>query len=127
MKLFLLCLGISEPLNNNVQRQVNSVDHADGAWGRMFHYFQFRQQEFYDHYHKRSNVESTFSAIKRKFGDHVRSRSPVAMVNEVLAKILSHNIVVNIHEQAELGIESVFWPEKSSVQNDVLPLVQGAR
>jgi transposase len=27
--------------------------------------------DFLDHYHKRSNVESTFSACKRKFGDSV--------------------------------------------------------
>ena len=33
-------------------------------------------------YHKRSNVESTFSMIKAKFRDHVRSKTPVAMVNE---------------------------------------------
>lgn len=29
-------------------------------------------------YQKRSNVESMFSAIKRKFGDSVRSRTPTA-------------------------------------------------
>ena len=39
----------------------------------MFHYFQFRRDEFLAHYHKRSNVESTFSMIKAKFGDHLRS------------------------------------------------------
>jgi transposase len=93
-----------------IQFKSNSIE-SDGVWGKMFHYFQFRQQEFLDHYHQRSNVESTFSMIKRKFGDNVRSRSDAAMVNEVLAKVLCHNVVVNIHEQAELGIESVFWPE----------------
>jgi hypothetical protein len=36
-------------------------------------------------YHKRSNVESTFSAVKRKFGDSVMSRSDAGMVNEVPA------------------------------------------
>ena len=85
-------------------------------------YFQFRQAEFLNHYHKRSNVESTFSAIKRVLGDSVRSRTDVAMANEILAKILPHNLRVNIQEQHELGIESVFWPEKPSVQSDVLPL-----
>src|SRR5687768_17700612 len=57
-----------------------------GLFERMFHYFQFRKEEFLGHYHKRSNVESTFSMIKRKFGDSVRSRNDVAMVNEVLCK-----------------------------------------
>jgi hypothetical protein len=38
----------------------------------MFHLFQFRRDEFLAHYHKRSNVETTFSMIKAKFRDHVR-------------------------------------------------------
>jgi len=64
------------------------------------------------HYHKRSNVESTFSAIKRKFGDSIRSRTENAMVNEALCKILCHNICCLIQEQCELGIEPVFWKEE---------------
>jgi hypothetical protein len=44
------------------------------------------------HYHKRSNVESTFSMIEAKFCDHARSKTDVAMVNEVLCKIVCHNI-----------------------------------
>jgi transposase len=47
---------------------------AGGLWEKMFHYFGFNRQEFLQHYHKRSNVESTFSMIKAKFRDHVRSR-----------------------------------------------------
>ncbi len=65
------------------------------------------------HYHKRSNVESTFSAVKRKFGDSVRSKTDTAMVNEVLCKFLAHNLCCLIHEQHELGIEPVFWGESN--------------
>ena len=54
-------------------------------------------------YHKRSNVESTFSMMKRKFGDSLRSRTDVAMINETLCKVLCHNLVVLIHEMYELG------------------------
>ena len=81
-----------------------------GTWQKMFHYFQFRRDEFMKHYHKRSNVESAFSMMKRKFGDSLRSKSDTAMVNETLCKILCHNLVVLIHEMAELGIDPVFWP-----------------
>jgi hypothetical protein len=42
-------------------------------------------------YHKRSNVEATFSMIKRVFGDSVRSKTETARQNEVLLKILCHN------------------------------------
>ena len=59
--------------------------------------------------HKRSNVESTFSMIKAKFRDHVRSKTDVAMVNEVLCKIVCHNICCLIQESHELGIDAAFW------------------
>jgi transposase len=81
-----------------------------GKWAEMYHYFNFRKQEFLKHYHLRSNVESTFSMMKRKFGDSLRSKTDVAMVNETLCKILCHNLVVLIHEMCELGINPVFWP-----------------
>jgi len=51
-----------------------------------------REAFFYKHYHKRSNVESTFSMIKKKFGSSVRAKTSVAQVNEVLCKVLCHNI-----------------------------------
>lgn len=78
------------------------------AWTDMYYYFMFKRDEFLSHYHKRSNVESTFSMMKRKFGDSLRSKSDVAMVNEALCKVLSHNIVVLIHEMFELGIDPIF-------------------
>jgi transposase len=82
---------------------------AGGLWEKMFHYFAFNRQEFLQHYHKRSNVESTFSMIKAKFCDHVRSKTDVAMTNEVLCKILCHNICCVIQAMYELGIEPTFW------------------
>lgn len=87
----------------------NATGGAGGMFEQMFHYYQFRKEEFLAHYHKRSNVESTFSMIKRKFGDHVRSKCDTAMVNEVLGKILCHNICCVIASQCELGVEPVFW------------------
>ena len=80
-----------------------------GMWTKMFHYFSYQREEFLQHYHKRSNVESTFSMIKAKFRDHIRSKSDVAMMNEVLCKILCHNLCVLIQEIHELGIEPTFW------------------
>lgn len=80
-----------------------------GLWEKMYHYFMLNREEYLTHYHKRSNVESTFSAVKRKFGDSVRSKADAAMVNEVLCKFLCHNVVTLIHEQEELGITPEFW------------------
>jgi transposase len=102
----------------------NSVD-GEGIWGKMFHYFQFRREEFLQHYHKRSNVESVFSAAKRKFGDAVRSKSNTAMVNEVYCKLLAHNLCAVIQEQCELGIEPVFWADAPKTESCVvLPMVR---
>lgn len=74
-------------------------------WRKMFHYFQLNQEDFLMHYHARSNVESTFNMIKSKFSDLVRSKDDIAQENELLLKILCHNIVVLIHESFELGID----------------------
>jgi transposase len=89
---------------------------AEGLWQRMYHYWQFNRADFLAHYHKRSNVESTFSMIKAKFGDHVRSRTPAAMVNEVLCKIVCHNICCLIQESHELGIDTAFWAGSRNAQ-----------
>jgi transposase len=93
---------------------------AEGLWQRMFHFYQFHRAEFLQHYHKRSNVESVFSMIKAKFGDHVRSKTDVAMMNECLCKILCHNLCVVIQETHELGISGTFWAETSPAQKPAL-------
>jgi transposase len=87
----------------------NSTGKEGGLFEKMLHYFKFRREDFLHHYHKRSNVESTFAMMKAKFGDSIRSKTDVAMRNESLAKILCHNVVCLIHEMYELGIEPTFW------------------
>ncbi len=81
---------------------------AGGTFEQMYHYFMFKRDAYLAHYHKRSNVESAFSMMKRKFGDSVRSKGYTAGVNETLCKILCHNLVVLIHEMYELGIDPTF-------------------
>ncbi len=44
------------------------------AWRKAYPYFQLNQEEFYQHYHKRSNVESTNNMVKAKFGDKVKAK-----------------------------------------------------
>ena len=80
----------------------------DGLWQRMWHYYSFNRDEFNAHYNKRSNAETTIAMIKTKLGGSVKSKSPTGQVNEVLCKILCHNICVLIQSFYELGIESTF-------------------
>jgi len=68
----------------------------------------YNREEFLAHYHKRSNVETAFSMIKGKFGDAVRNKSDIGQLNEVLCKVLCHNLYVIIQAIHELGIEPMF-------------------
>ena len=46
--------------------------------------------------------------IKTKFGDKLKSKKWTAQKNELLCKLIAHNIVVVIHEMYELGINHDF-------------------
>ena len=96
--------------------KANANPKHTGMYERMFHLYSFKRDEFLSHYHKRSNVETTFSMIKAKFGDHVRSKTDTAMVNEALAKVLCHNICCVIQSMYELGINPVFWGTGEAVE-----------
>lgn len=67
----------------------------------MFLQFQLERETFLSRYHKRSNVETTFSMIKAQFRDHLRNKTPTAMIIEVLCKIICHNICVVAQEAKE--------------------------
>jgi len=86
------------------------------VWNRIYHYYCLHQEEYMEHYHKRSNVESTFSMIKRKFGESLRSKSKTGQINEALCKILCHNLCVLIQSMYELGIELTFCDNSLSSQ-----------
>ena len=58
--------------------------------------------------------KSSYSAVKRKFGNSVTSKTDAAMVNEVLSKPLAHNFCCLNHEQEELGIVPVFLKDEAA-------------
>ena len=84
---------------------------ASTLWHKLWHYYHFNREEFLAHYHLRSNVESTFSMIKAKFGERLRSKTEIAQTNEVLLKVLCHNICCLIRSMSELGLEPTFWAD----------------
>ena len=79
---------------------------GSALWKQAYHYFQFHHDEFEEHYHKRSNVEATLAAIKKKFGETIKFRNRIAQENEMLCKIIGYNITVLIHEMIALGDSS---------------------
>ena len=88
----------------------NTTGHGSPMWRRLHAQFVLQEEYFKTHYHKRSNVETTFSMVKGKFGDSVKAKSDTGQVNEVLLKFLCHNICVLIQEMHELGIVAAFGP-----------------
>jgi len=92
---------------------------GSAIWKKMFHYFQLNRDEFMEHYHKRSNIEATNAAIKRKFGETLKSKNPTAQVNELQAKIVAYNLTVVIHEMYENGINPDFLHLRQTKENFV--------
>jgi transposase len=81
------------------------VPNEFSPWAKMYHQFAYHRDDFLAHYHRRSNVETVFSMMKAKFGDGLRSKTDVAMFNEVLCKVLAHNLCVTIQAIHELGLD----------------------
>ena len=82
----------------------------------MYHYYMYNHDWFMQQYHKRSNVESTFSMIKAKFGDALRSKTKTAQTNEALCKILAHNLCCLIQSMFELNSKPDFWASELPLQ-----------
>jgi len=87
-------------------------ERGGSVWKQMYHYYRLNQEWFMEHYHKRSNVESTFSMIKAKFGERIRSQTETAQINEVLCKVLCHNLCCLIQSIYELGIDVDFGTDR---------------
>ena len=96
------------PFKSNSLPVPRDGKNPDALWEKAYHFYQLHRAAFLDFYHKRSNVETTFSMVKAKFGGAVRSKTTEAQVNEVLVKILCHNVVVLIQSMFELGIMPAF-------------------
>ena len=86
---------------------------GDQLWRNMYYFYQMRRDEFMNFYHKRSNVETTFSMIKAKFGERLKSKTEKAQINELLCKVLCHNICCIVQSIYELGIETDFYRENA--------------
>jgi len=117
-KAYLSADNLQTVLDHNAMPFIPFKSNSDPAkrskntvWRRMYAYYTYNQNYFMSCYHKRSNVESTFSMIKAKFGDALRSKTETAQINEALCKILAHNICCLIQSIYELGIQPTFWEE----------------
>lgn len=93
----------------------NPRSHVHGTsslWKKMYYYFMYKHDEFKKHYNQRSNIETCWHMLKTKFRDNLKSKGKTAQINELLLKILCHNICVVIQEVNELGVKGDFVHEK---------------
>lgn len=84
------------PFKKNTSGNVSQRDRS--YFKSAFRFFKEHREEYLEHYHKRSNIESAFSMIKRKFGNNVKCKKVTSQDNEILAKVLAHNICVLVQE-----------------------------
>jgi transposase len=117
-------LGIVDRLGGEayIPFKENAAGRAKGspAWKKMYHKFQMETEEFREHYHKRSNVETVFHMLKTKFGDSVNAKKECSQFNEVLLKILCHNVVVVIHELRESNIDPGFLADDLDTASELI-------
>lgn len=101
----------------------NTTGGVGGLYEKMFHLFCANRDDYLKHYHRRSNVESVYSAVKRKFGENVRSKTDTAMRNEVYAKLIAQNVTCLISAMYELGLTPPTWRDDEPAAN-VIPFVR---
>ncbi len=74
------------------KRNSKSGEEKPGIWNYMFNYFQNNRKKFDEFYHRRSNVESTFSMMKYPISPYIKSKNFQSRKNEVLLKCIVHNL-----------------------------------
>jgi transposase len=100
----------------------NAIERKDSEiWNKLLRFYQFNQTEFHEKYKYRSNVETAFSAIKLKFDENLRCLSETGQINELLAKIVCHNLSVLVRSTYELGIELESWQDSIQKRENQLP------
>ena len=86
------------PFKKNTTASSNSKSEYRSYFKQAYRFFKDHKEEYLNNYHKRSNIESAFSMIKRKFGNNVKCKKETSQDNEILAKVLAHNICVLVQE-----------------------------
>jgi transposase len=103
------------------KKNANNKAAGSATWKAMHRYFFEHKEDFMQHYHLRSNVESVFSMMKRKQGINLRSKNDTAQYNELLCKALVHNICVLIHEMYENDVQIDFSMAENELMCKILP------
>jgi transposase len=99
--------------------KIGTTGEGPALWRKMWALYMFKNDVFRRQYHARSNVETVFSMVKRKFGAAVRAKNDTAQRNEVLCKLLAHNLCVLVASMYELDVAAEFWGQADRGGPDV--------
>ena len=73
------------------------------AWGDMTRTHRDGLARFMDEYHQRSIIEAVFGAIKRMYGNHLRSRRRARQSREIAIRVICYNIEVVARSHVKSG------------------------
>jgi transposase len=90
------------------KENANPLPNSPKIWKMMFDYFKNNKEEFMMYYHKRSNVETVFSMIKLRLGEFLKCRNFTAQRNELVMKLICHNICCLVQEIFERKVKIDF-------------------
>jgi transposase len=82
-----------------IKPKKNTCRNARGshAWKDMVSLYMDSEDEFNEHYHKRSLVESVFNVMKGVFGNNLNARKRRMQRRELMLRIICYNIgIVNL-------------------------------
>ena len=94
-----ICDAISDKgMVPRIRPKSNTVCKNGGsqAWGDM-------TRTHRDEYHQRSIIEAVFGAIKRMYGNHLRSRRRARQSREIAIRVICYNIEVVARSQVKSG------------------------
>lgn len=116
-------LSFIEDMNMNpyIPFKKNANGKAKGffIWKKMYNLFKTKNDEYMTIYHQRSNVETCFHMLKTRFGDRLLTKNLTANQNEILARILCHNLCVLIQETFERDLQTDFKAAYDEITRDV--------
>ncbi len=84
---------------------------------KMHRYFKNNKEEYLKKYHRRSNVETTFSMIKLRLGEFLKCKNYTSQRNELVMKFICHNICCLIQEIFESDININFKNELLTISD----------
>lgn len=90
-----------------IMPKINSIRASKGygAWYKMIRMWQEQPERFSKEYHLRSNVESVFSMMKTTLLDGISSKTIISQKNELLIRVICHNLSVVIDAIFRFGID----------------------